>query len=128
MLGACSAASRDLAIDMGTANTVIFAQGRGVVADEPSVIVLDARNRVEAVGREALAMVGRTPGGLLAIHPIRQGVIAEFDAAERMLASLLGRVCAGSRLASPRMVVCGRARRGGQPCRGPFPVGRARGR
>jgi rod shape-determining protein MreB len=80
----------DLAIDLGTANTCVFAQGRGVVLNEPSLITFNAASgKVEAVGAEAQAMVGRTPGHLRPVRPIRDGVIADFDATEKMLAHFI---------------------------------------
>jgi rod shape-determining protein MreB len=82
--------SRDLAIDLGTANTVVYAQGRGIVLDEPSIVAVNqATDRTEAVGHEAHAMLGRTPDGISTIRPMRDGVIADFDAAERMLSCFI---------------------------------------
>jgi rod shape-determining protein MreB len=79
-------ASRDLAIDLGTANTVVFATGRGIVVDEPSIVAINnASDQTEAVGHAAHAMLGRTPGTITTIRPMRDGVIADADAAERML-------------------------------------------
>jgi rod shape-determining protein MreB len=80
----------DLAIDLGTANTCVFAQGHGVVLNEPSLIAFNTTSgKVEAVGHEAQAMVGRTPGHLKPVRPIRDGVIADFDATEKMLAHFI---------------------------------------
>lgn len=77
---------RDLAIDLGTANTIVFVPGRGIVVDEPSIVAVNtASDRTEAVGHAAHAMLGRTPGAITTIRPMRDGVIADFDAAERML-------------------------------------------
>ena len=78
--------SNDLAIDLGTANTCVFARGQGIVLSEPSIVAVNRVNdKIEAVGTEAKAMVGRTPGSITAIKPMRDGVIADFDAAEKML-------------------------------------------
>jgi rod shape-determining protein MreB and related proteins len=82
--------SRDLAIDLGTANTIVFAAGRGIVVDEPSIVAINTANeKTEAVGHEARAMLGRTPASIKTIRPMRDGVIADFDAAERMLTSFI---------------------------------------
>jgi rod shape-determining protein MreB and related proteins len=82
--------SRDLAIDLGTANTIVFAPGRGIVLDEPSIVAINtASEKTEAVGHDAHAMVGRTPSSIRTIRPMRDGVIADFDAAERMLTSFI---------------------------------------
>ena len=82
--------SHDLAIDLGTANTCVFARGRGIVVSEPSIVALNKVNgRIEAVGAEAKEMLGRTPGNITAIKPMRDGVIADFDAALECLNPLL---------------------------------------
>jgi actin-like ATPase involved in cell morphogenesis len=78
--------SRDIGIDLGTANTLIYVSGRGIVLQEPSVVALDLeRGTTLAVGDEAKLMLGRTPGNIRAVRPLRDGVIADFDAAEQML-------------------------------------------
>src|SRR5581483_974981 len=78
--------SRDLGIDLGTANTLVHVQGRGVVMSEPSVVAIDKKTRhVLAVGAEAKRMVGRTPANIVAIRPLRDGVIADFEIVEQML-------------------------------------------
>ena len=78
--------STDLAIDLGTANTLVFAKGRGVVVSEPSIVAINRNtDHVEAVGREAKEMLGRTPGNIVAIRPMKDGVIADFEVTERML-------------------------------------------
>jgi rod shape-determining protein MreB len=83
-------AARDLAIDLGTANTIVFAAGRGIVVDEPSIVAINtASDKTEAVGHDARAMLGRTPSSIATIRPMRDGVIADFDAAERMLTSFI---------------------------------------
>jgi rod shape-determining protein MreB len=82
--------ARDLAIDLGTANTIVFAAGRGIVVDEPSIVAINtASDKTEAVGHEAWAMLGRTPSAITTIRPMRDGVIADFEAAERMLTSFI---------------------------------------
>src|ERR687891_1724868 len=86
LLGAMALFSNDLAIDLGTANTCVFARGSGIVLNEPSIVAVNnVSDKIEAVGTEAKEMVGRTPGSITAIRPMRDGVIADFDAAERML-------------------------------------------
>ena len=78
--------SSDLAIDLGTANTLVFAVGKGVVVNEPSIVAVNKHNgAIEAVGREAKEMVGRTPGNIVSIRPLRDGVIADFQVTEKML-------------------------------------------
>jgi rod shape-determining protein MreB and related proteins len=78
--------THDLAIDLGTANTLVYMRGHGIILNEPSIVALQQADRsVIAVGREAKAMLGRTPGSVLAIRPLRDGVIADFDVTERML-------------------------------------------
>ena len=80
--------SADMAIDLGTANTLVYVKSRGIVLNEPSVVAIatvKGRNRVLAVGDEAKMMLGRTPGGIEAIRPLRDGVIADFEIAEEMI-------------------------------------------
>ena len=78
--------SSDLAIDLGTANTLVYAKGRGVVLSEPSIVAINkVTNNVEAVGKDAKEMLGRTPGNIVAIRPMRDGVIANFEVTEKML-------------------------------------------
>ncbi len=98
--------STDLAIDLGTANTCIFAPGRGIVLNEPSVVAYNtAHNRIEAVGSKAREMIGRTPRDLVAIRPMRDGVIADFEAAERMLTDFIRRANRRNGWVRPRVVV-----------------------
>ncbi len=101
--------SNDLAIDLGTANTLVYAKGRGIVVSEPSVVavVKDGRgpDKVRAVGREAKEMLGRTPGNIVAIRPMRDGVIADFEITEAMLRYFIARVHNRRRLVRPRIVV-----------------------
>ncbi len=101
--------SNDLAIDLGTANTLIYVKGKGVVTDEPSVVAVqkDGRgdSRVLAVGREAKQMLGRTPGSISAIRPMKDGVIADFEVAEAMLRYFIQKVHNRKSLVRPRIVV-----------------------
>jgi rod shape-determining protein MreB len=98
--------ARDLAIDLGTANTLVYARGEGIVLNEPSVIALNSRtNEVLAMGHEAWQMIGRTPGSIVAMRPLRQGAITDFEITQRMIRLLLHRVGI-SRLNRPRVVIC----------------------
>jgi rod shape-determining protein MreB and related proteins len=97
---------RDLAIDLGTANTLIYARGLGIVLDEPSVVAINVNDgRPVAVGLEAKRMMGRTPNHLKAIRPLKDGVIADFDVCEKMLRYFIQKVHA-SKWSKPRMVIC----------------------
>jgi rod shape-determining protein MreB len=96
----------DLAIDLGTANTLVSARGRGVVVDEPTVIALDCRtSEVVAMGRQAWEMVGRTPGHIVAVRPLRHGAITDYDVAERLIRLVLHQAGV-SRLHRARVLVC----------------------
>ena len=84
--------SRDMAVDLGTANTLVYVRGRGIVLSEPSVVAIDTRTgEVHAVGVEAKRMLGRTPGSIQAIRPLKDGVIADFDVTEQMLRHFIQR-------------------------------------
>ena len=97
---------RDMAVDLGTANTLVYVRGRGIVLSEPSVVAVDSvTGEVHAVGVEAKRMIGRTPGSIQAIRPLKDGVIADFDVTEEMLRHFIQRVHK-SRFAHPRVVVC----------------------
>jgi len=97
---------RDMAVDLGTANTLVYVRGRGIVLSEPSVVAVDSRTgEVHAVGIEAKRMLGRTPGTIQAIRPLKDGVIADFDVTEEMLRHFIQRVHQ-NRFAHPRVVVC----------------------
>ena len=102
--------SNDLAIDLGTANTLVYARGKGIVCSEPSVVAVqkDARGgkRVKAVGRKAKEMLGRTPGSIVAIRPMKDGVIADFQITEAMLRYFIKRAHGRSRMLSPRVIIC----------------------
>ncbi len=98
--------SRDMGIDLGTANTLVYVSGRGIVLQEPSVVaILEATGVPVAVGEEAKQMLGRTPGNIRAIRPLKDGVIADFDIAEVMLKHFIGRVNGNKALVSPRVVI-----------------------
>jgi rod shape-determining protein MreB len=98
--------SHDLAIDLGTANTCVFARGKGIVVSEPSIVALNKVNgRIEAVGAEAKEMLGRTPGNITAIRPMKDGVIADFEAAEKMLTHFIRKAHRRSGWLRPRVVI-----------------------
>jgi rod shape-determining protein MreB len=98
--------AHDLAIDLGTANTLVFVRGEGIVVSEPSVVAIDAESgAVHAVGEEAQSMIGRTPATITAVRPLRHGVIADFEVTEQMLRHFIARVHR-SRLVHPRLVIC----------------------
>ncbi len=97
---------RDMAVDLGTANTLIYVRGRGIVLNEPSVVAIDVRDgRLLAVGAEAKRMIGRTPAHIRAIRPLKDGVIADFEICEKMLRYFIRKVHQ-RRWARPRMVIC----------------------
>ncbi|HXT21374.1 MAG TPA: rod shape-determining protein, partial [Thermoanaerobaculia bacterium] len=94
--------SNDLAIDLGTANTLVFARSRGIVVREPSVVVINkVTNKIEAVGAEAKEMLGRTPGNIEPIRPMKDGVIADFEVTEKMLDHFIRKAHGGRRLVRP---------------------------
>ena len=98
--------TRDMAIDLGTANTLVFVKGQGIVVSEPSVVAIDSMNgAVHAVGDDAKRMIGRTPATISAIRPLRHGVIADFEVTEQMLRHFI-RKTNQTRLAHPRVVMC----------------------
>ena len=102
-----SFAGRDMAIDLGTANTLVFVRGMGIVLNEPSVVAINTRdNRPLEVGMEAKRMIGRTPSYIQAIRPLRNGVIADFDITEKMLRYFIAKVRSGRFAAKPRIVIC----------------------
>jgi len=99
--------SKDIGIDLGTANVLVYVKGRGIVLDEPSVVAIDNQTKkVLAVGNEAHRMVGRTPGNIVAIRPLRDGVIADFEITEAMLKHFLGKVGGKSFFTRPRILIC----------------------
>ncbi|QYJ05764.1 rod shape-determining protein [Nocardioides panacisoli] len=96
-----------MAVDLGTANTLVYVRGRGVLLDEPSVVALnEATGEVVAVGHEAKQMIGRTPDSITALRPLQDGVIADFEATEAMLRHFIARVHRRRYFAKPRMVIC----------------------
>ena len=98
---------RDMGIDLGTANTLVYVKGKGIVLDEPSIVAIDKdTNKILAVGKEAKMMVGRTPGNIVAIRPLRDGVIADFETTEKMLRYFIQRVHKNVAFARPRIVIC----------------------
>ncbi|WP_059104122.1 rod shape-determining protein [Shouchella shacheensis] len=98
---------RDIGIDLGTANVLIYVKGSGIVLNEPSVVALDTTsNRVLAVGEEAFRMVGRTPGNIVATRPMKDGVIADFEMTEAMLSHFLGKINVKGMFAKPRILIC----------------------
>jgi rod shape-determining protein MreB and related proteins len=101
--------SKDMAIDLGTANTLVYVKGEGVVLNEPSVVAIvenQGRTQVLAVGNEAKQMLGRTPGKIQAIRPMKDGVIADFEVAEQMIKSFIKKVHSGRTLSNPQIVIC----------------------
>src|SRR5213594_820447 len=98
---------RDMAVDLGTANTLVYVRGRGTVLNEPSVVAINTKTgAILAVGAEAKRMIGRTPGHILAIRPLKDGVIADFDVTEKMLRYFIQKVHRSGVLAKPRVVIC----------------------
>src|SRR5881398_3674101 len=98
---------RDMAVDLGTANTLVYVRGRGIVLNEPSVVAINTANQaILAVGAEAKRMIGRTPSHIRAIRPLKDGVIADFDVTEKMLRYFIQKVHRRRFLAKPRVVVC----------------------
>jgi rod shape-determining protein MreB len=106
MSNALAFLGRDMAVDLGTANTLIYVRGRGIVLNEPSVVALNVNTgQVVAVGADAKRMIGRTPGNILAVRPLKDGVIADFDVTERMLRYFIQKVHKRRHLAKPRIVI-----------------------
>ena len=103
-------ASQDMAIDLGTANTVVYVRGQGIVLNEPSVVAIETLNgikRVKAVGNDAKLMMGKTPDSIEAIRPLRDGVIADIDVAEQMIKHFITKVHGKRRMFSyPEIVIC----------------------
>src|SRR6187399_1057120 len=98
--------SNDIGIDLGTANTLVYVKDHGIVLREPSVVAVQAgTNRVLAVGDEAKRMLGRTPGNIVAIRPLKDGVIADFEVTEAMLRHFISKVHSRSRMRRPRVVI-----------------------
>ncbi|WP_312643930.1 rod shape-determining protein [Hydrogenoanaerobacterium sp.] len=99
--------TKDIGIDLGTANTLIFMKGKGIIMREPSVVAVDTRtDRVRYVGQEAKDVIGRTPGSIVAVRPLKDGVIADFDITASMLEIFIKKVFNNSSFARPRVVIC----------------------
>src|SRR6187399_838031 len=107
LLGAMSLFSHDLAIDLGTANTCVFARGAGIVLNEPSIVAVNnVSDQIEAVGSEAKEMLGRTPGSITAIRPMRDGVIADFEVTQEMLRYFIKKANKEHSIFRPRIIIC----------------------
>lgn len=101
------ALSKDIGIDLGTANTLVFMKGKGIIIREPSVVAVDTRtDEVKSVGQEAKDVIGRTPGSIVAIRPLKDGVIADFDITTAMLEQFIRKAMDKTFLARPRVVIC----------------------
>lgn len=102
--------SNDIAIDLGTANTLIYVRGKGIVLDEPSVVAVQSgtggKSKIVAVGTEAKKMQGRAPRNIEIVRPMQDGVIADFTIAERMLSMLIKKATEGHSVVPPRVVIC----------------------
>ena len=99
--------SKDIGIDLGTANTLVYLRGKGIIMREPSVVAVDTKNdEVRSVGHEAKAVIGRTPGSIVAVRPLKDGVIADFDITANMLSRFIKKVCGNSMFFRPRVVIC----------------------
>src|SRR4026208_1929936 len=98
--------SSDLAIDLGTANTLVYARGKGIVLNEPSIVAINkVTGEIEAVGRDAKDMLGRTPGNIVAIRPLKDGVIADFKVTEKMLNYFIQKAHGRKLLVHPRIII-----------------------
>ena len=99
--------SKDVGIDLGTANTLVYMKGKGIIMREPSVVAVDTKtDEVRCVGAEAKAVIGRTPGSIVAVRPLKDGVIADFDITTNMLENFLKKACGNSMFSRPRVVIC----------------------
>ena len=98
---------KDIGIDLGTASVLVFVKGKGVVLREPSVVAMDKNTgKLLKVGADAQAMLGRTPGNIVAMRPLREGVISDYDMTEKMLKEFLRKTCGGFQLIKPRVIIC----------------------
>ena len=98
--------AKDMGIDLGTANTLVYVQGRGIVLQEPTVVAIEKEtNNIFAVGSEAKQMVGRTPGNIIAVRPMKDGVIADFDVTEKMLRYFINKAAKNVGMLSPRVII-----------------------
>ena len=101
--------SKDIGIDLGTANTLVYMKGRGIIMREPSVVAVDTKTdelRVRSVGHEAKAVIGRAPGSIVAVRPLKDGVIADFDITATMLKHFIRKVLRSTMFSKPHIVVC----------------------
>ncbi|MBS3969475.1 MAG: rod shape-determining protein, partial [Clostridia bacterium] len=97
----------DIGVDLGTATVLVFVKGKGIVLNEPSVVAIDKKTgQIFAVGESARKMLGRTPGNIVAIRPLREGVIADYDSTERMLRYFIEKACGRKFFFKPRVMVC----------------------
>ncbi|MGM9973176.1 MAG: rod shape-determining protein MreB [Clostridiaceae bacterium] len=97
----------DMGIDLGTATVLVYLKGKGVILKEPSVVAIDKNtNRILAVGEEARKMIGRTPGNIVAVRPLKDGVISDYDITERMLKYFIRKACGKRRISAPKIMVC----------------------
>ncbi|MGL5150194.1 MAG: rod shape-determining protein MreB [Clostridium sp.] len=97
----------DLGIDLGTATVLVYVKGKGVILKEPSVVAINKNNnKVLAVGEEARKMIGRTPGNIVAVRPLRDGVISDYDVTEKMLKAFIKKACGNKKITAPKVMVC----------------------
>ena len=99
--------SADLGIDLGTATVLVYVKGKGVILKEPSVVAINkVNNKILAVGEEARKMIGRTPGNIIAVRPLKDGVISDYDITEKMLKEFIKKACGGTKIIAPKVMVC----------------------
>lgn len=99
--------SADLGIDLGTATVLVYVKGKGVILKEPSVVAINkVNNKILAVGEEARNMIGRTPGNIVAVRPLKDGVISDYDITEKMLKEFIKKACGGKKIIAPKLMVC----------------------
>jgi len=99
--------SADLGIDLGTATVLVYVKGKGVILKEPSVVAINkVNNKILAVGEEARKMIGRTPGNIIAVRPLKDGVITDYDITEKMLKEFIKKACGGKKIIAPKVMVC----------------------
>lgn len=97
----------DLGIDLGTATVLVYAKGKGIILKEPSVVAINKNNnKVLAVGEEARKMIGRTPGNIVAVRPLREGVISDYDVTEKMLKAFIKKACGKGKIRTPKVMIC----------------------
>ena len=99
--------SADLGIDLGTSTVLVYVKGKGVILKEPSVVAINkVNNKILAVGEEARKMIGRTPGNIIAVRPLKDGVISDYDITEKMLKEFIKKACGGKKIIAPKVMVC----------------------